>query len=344
MRTTSTFTINLARQPSRMRWSRFLLALLASFGAFDAHAKPPNANFSALAETLHAAANDDFAHERYVQACAKYKQVLVIQDTPDTRLQLAKCHEKTGHLASALTELRHIERTVARQVNEDPQDKTNLARLAHAQEAIAALEARVSTVTLVVPSDVGTLAGMSLIHNGVAVVPVNWGKPIAVDNGVQRIEVFSKGRIPWTRSFQVEGEGQTLVVEVGFPQCLGGAPDEHSVERPPGARIAGFVGIGVGTIGIGVGAILGDVALSKRAEITKEPCDPSRGCNTQRAPLEREASLYGHASAAALITGTVLAGAGVILVATSSSGKTKDQGAHASVGVGPGNVYIGGTW
>src|SRR5689334_6761638 len=209
-----------------MRSSWLLSASFIGLWPFNALAQTTNAEIGAWADSLHAEAHDDFLHERYKQACAKYQQVLQLQDTLETHMQLAACYEKIGKLASAWAQLEHVARIGSRPVSNE------------AREKMTTLEARVPKLEVVVPAEVAGLAGVKITRNGSPLVPASWGKPIPVDMGAHDIEVRARGRVPWMSTVKVEIEGQTMIVDVGVPQSFGGAPDENTVKRPAALRIA----------------------------------------------------------------------------------------------------------
>jgi len=322
-----------------MRSSSFLLASFICSWSFEALAQTTNAEVSARANALYADANDDFVHERLERACAKYRQVLELQDTLGTHMQLATCYEKLGKLASSLAELEHVERVGSRPVSDEAQNKKNQDRVAQARERIAALEPRVPKLEVVVPSEVTALAGLKITRNGSLLFPAFWGKPIPVDMGAHEVEVRAAGRVPWVSRVKAETEGQTITVDVGVPQSLGGAPDENTVKRPSAMRIAGIVGIGLGALGVGVGAALGGVAYSKNAASQNGHCDARNVCDNIGKPLQLDAVTYGHAAAAVFVVSGVLVGTGVILVAASSPEKKK-----TSLWIGPGSISVRGVW
>jgi hypothetical protein len=240
--------------------------------------------------------------------------------------------------------------------------------LADARKELAALEARIPSVTIVVkgaPSARVTL-------DGTPVPGAVLGVPRPVDPGKHAVRAEADGFAPAQAAFTAaehKNESVTLTLEHGpaaapeapppppavAAQKPAGAPpgaaapppigpaapaatvDETAGARPPSPQISsggslrrtlGFVGLGVGGAGLVLGAVTGGLAIPKHNAL--DATCPDGLCTRSQADAVGSYHLFTTLSTAGFIAGGVLAATGLVLVLTAPR-----HAAPASAGVAP---------
>jgi len=230
----------------------------------------------AAAEALFKQARQLMAEGKYGEACPKLAESQRLDPGTGTLLNLATCYEKNGQIASAWAAYKSAA-TAAQNANEI--DRAKLAR-----SRAAALEAKLPTLTIVVPA-AADRPDLTVTRDGEPVGRPAWGTPIPVDPGAHAVQASAPGRKTWQGQAQVDGAGAKASIEVPAlePDATGAAstaatpgpstgsttsPAQPAAEAPstssPGStqRTIGLILGGVGIVGIGVGAVFGFVAKS----------------------------------------------------------------------------------
>ncbi|HTB74135.1 MAG TPA: hypothetical protein VK762_12875 [Polyangiaceae bacterium] len=226
----------------------------------------------------------------YPAACPKLAESQRLDPGNGTLARLATCHEKQGKTATAWSEFAELVTSAQRAGQAD--------RERFARQRIAALEPRLSRLTVIVPADVATTAGLVVQRDAIAVGVAAWGVGIPVDPGDHVIEASAPGKQAWSSHVTIgaanDAQQVTLPalvsVEVQAPPIAAGQP----VAVPPstgaanpesGARSSqktwGLVVGAVGIVGLGVGSYFGIQALSGSSQ-AKQAC-PDPACPTASA-------------------------------------------------------------
>jgi len=305
----------------RARASALLVALLALAPAVGAQ---PAVSGEAVAETLFREATTLIQEGKYAEACPKLEASHRADPAGGTVLLLAICYEQTGRTASAwlrFNEARAMARADRRQDRE-----------ARATEHLAALEPRLSFVTVVVVGSERELPGFAVEVDGAPLPLVDTSASFPLDPGEHVVRATAEGRREWAGSVVVAGEGERLRVEIPPllelpPPGPPGAGDRAPVapappsgpstvdrrpERTPGTTQR-RLSLGVGLVGLaatGAGAYFGVVALDRREE--SEKLCPELACtDAQGAALNAEA--FTNADRANVLIG---GGVGLLVAAT----------------------------
>ncbi len=305
----------------RARASALLVALLALAPAVGAQ---PAVSGEAVAETLFREATTLIQEGKYAEACPKLEASHRADPAGGTVLLLAICYEQTGRTASAwlrFNEARAMARADRRQDRE-----------ARATEHLAALEPRLSFVTVVVVGSERELPGFAVEGDGAPLPLVDTSASFPLDPGEHVVRATAEGRREWAGSVVVAGEGERLRVEIPPllelpPPGPPGAGDRAPVapappsgpstvdrrpERTPGTTQR-RLSLGVGLVGLaatGAGAYFGVVALDRREE--SEKLCPELACtDAQGAALNAEA--FTNADRANVLIG---GGVGLLVAAT----------------------------
>jgi hypothetical protein len=246
---------------------------------------------------------------KYAEACPRLAKSQKLDPGMGTKFRLAECYESAGLVGSAYQ--------LFREVAGDASKAGRADREKQAQKRVAALEARVPWMTLVVPPEVAGLAEVAVKRDGEGVDRADWGRKMPVDPGAHTLVVSAPGKKPWQTTVRAL-EGGSLEVHVtalqpdaGSAAPAGPAPAAADAPSPgKGQRIAGIAVGAAGIVGVAVGAALGGVAKSKWDSALA-------GCQGGDKTRCSSTAIEGGSSAAGLATGsTVSFIAGGALVAT----------------------------
>jgi len=277
--------------------------MLAIATPFSAQAQPTDA---ALAETLYQQARALMDQKRYDEACQKFAESHRLDPATGTLLNLASCNEARGKLATAWVEFNEA-LTAARRDGRDD-------RVAFARERIAAIEPRLSRITINVPNE-SDVPGLEIRMDGVLIGRAAWGVPAPTDPGTHKFEVIAPDRKPWSQSIQLgaQADQQTIRIpalvpapraaEGGDPVTPGGpivGPDRSVTERPTPTSV--YI-TGGATVLLVIGAgVTGAVFLDKKSTYNEKNSDPASS------PSDRE-SARDSARAWGVMNGAVTIGA-----------------------------------
>jgi hypothetical protein len=306
-----------------------------------------SASNRAAAEALFNEGRSLAAAGKYAQACPKFEASEQLDPGLGTLLNLAECYEKLGKTASAWAEYKEaipLARASGSKVRQDL-----------ATERAAALESRLSMLTIRALGGAEETSGLEIRRDGVPVQSAELGSPIPVDPGPHTIEAVAPGKQKWTSTVQVS-DAAKLAVEVPAlaPANVSTTPPPEAgkpVQNPPPdtgtpsssgstQRTAALVVGAVGAVGIGVGAVFGLGASSKWSDAKSQCTAYPYGCNAQS--LDSQASAKSKASVATvayIVGGAAIAGAAVLWF-TASPNKENS----VAIGVGPGAAFMRGSF
>jgi hypothetical protein len=226
--------------------------------------------------------------QRYGEACERFEQSYKLSAGLGTRFNLADCWEHIGRIASAQTAFTEvaIAAHAAGQI-----DRETVAR-----ERAAALEARVSRVTIDVQVSPGEQP--TVLQNGSPVKAEHWGKALPVDPGTQVIEVTAPGRLPWTSRVQVPSGGAMVWVTV--PRLLEDPkvrplakapvpPKKKPTRRLPEEKPRDMRAVSLGLAALGVSGIAAGTAFALKYKSFADDADAI--CPSLTAPCSEDDSL-----------------------------------------------------
>jgi hypothetical protein len=287
------------------------------FGAFVVLAPhvasaEPAGEGNAPAATSHAAAEELFTQGRalldaghYAEACVKLAESQRLDPSAGTLLNLGECFEKNGQTASAWATFKDAERASVDRHRPD-WEKT-------AQRRAAALEPRLSRVTVVVPVP-ARVDGLVIEIGELRVEPALYDTPIPLDPGMHVVHARAPGRVPWGSEISVARESDrrsvtvpVLAIEVlarpsGATQSSD-ADANHATPALPSRGIpavAWALGAG-GVVLAGAGATLWLIGQNERSDLSRT-CAATGTCAHDDIVASRTK----------LIAGDVLVGAGLI--------------------------------
>jgi len=322
------------------------LLLLAALALSSASARAQSDD-SAMAQSLFDQAKQLMTSGRFAEACPKLAESQRLDPSSGTLINLARCYEQTGRLASAWT--KYLEAARAAKVSNNVQRETT------ARERAAALAPRVDKLVITVAPALKSLAGLEIRRDGIVVGEPAWGVALPSDSGEHQVVAKAPGYAVFQAKATVTGEGQTTSVLVPELVPLAGtpaAPVDAAAERPakenpgsvatsePGsrqglgaARTAALVAGGVGIVGVGLGTAFGLMSKSKHDEAGKY-CEGT-GCTDQLGvTAEQAAQRNGNISTVMMIIGGVGLATGITLWVTAPPRTSSAPSAQVGFGLG----------
>jgi hypothetical protein len=298
----------------------------------------------AAAEALFRSGREAAQRGDWVTACDRFSASNRLDSTPGTILNLAKCREELGQIASAWARYQEAAQKLP------AGDRRRTLALQRAE----ALEARLPRVTFHLDSPP---AGTVIENNGDPLEVDALGVPLPVDPGKQKVVVRAPDREPWTVEFEVaEGEQVEKVLALGVekPKSATGGGSFDSAEAPPpdhasrpqegdsSARQWGYVAGGVGLVGIGVGTVAGFMTMQAWNEVDDpDNCGPN-GCNQDGVTAADRGKVYSAVSTAGFAVGLAGLGIGTYLLFIREDGGVQ-RGVAVAPTPGGATIQFGGT-
>lgn len=279
-------------------------------------------------------------HE-YAKAAERFKKAIALRDTLGARIELAKCYEALGKVASALEQWRHVYTEAAKDAdNPKAQRRKKLAA-----DAIPRLEPRLSGIILEVPESLRTMTGFLIKLDREPVAAVHWGQTISADVGEHQIEVMALDQVPWRRTVRVQAEKETvrLSIEPDW-KGAGSSSNPQSSSQTSGLRIAGAIGIGLGVAGLGVSGVFGGLAIRRNDAANDGHCDARDRCDRTGYDLRKEALSFASVSTAVGIVGGLSLATGIVLVAVAPKKSAPKQGSSVRLDLGLSGITVHGTF
>jgi hypothetical protein len=284
------------------------------------------------------------------EACRKLEESRRLDPLPGTVLNLAVCHELQGRAATAVAELREARALAERDHRDD--------RVALADQHLRALDGKVSSVVIVVPSEADR-PDLTVSRDATPVGRAAWGTRLPVDPGAHTIEAFAanKRALKLVLNVGPDGDVQTVTLTPledapAAPSPLASPPPAPVTPAPALAiepaphqglstrRTIALVAAGAAVVAAGVGTFFGVKALSKHN-------DPAAVCMfapcTQAITLNDQAKSAADASTVSFAVTLAALGGSAILWFT-------DPGDRASIHVTPtvaqggGSIDVGGSF
>lgn len=296
----------------------------------------------ATAQALYDQAKALMAEGRAEEACPKFEESQRLDPGSGTLINLARCYEVTGRLASAWS--KYLEAAAA------AQRVGNTKRETAARGFAKALVPKLSKLVIEVDS---ATDGLQVTRGGERVGEPQWGIAIPTDEGEHRIEASAPGYETWSTTVTVRaGKTETIRIPALTPapeettEAVGAPPPavDPIVDAPPTdsglgtQRALAIVAGGVGVVGLGIGAGFGFKSISEHDRADKF-CD-GKACTDQRGvQAANSAQSAGTISTVGFVIGAVGLSAGLTLWLTAPS-----RGGSTEVGVGPGSIQLRRSW
>jgi hypothetical protein len=258
-------------------------AALLALGARPAGAVSP------AAEALFQEGRKLLAAGKTAEACARFRDSYALDASSGTLLNLARCHEMEGKIATAWTEYQAAARLSRSQGRDD--------RAAVADEKARSVDARLPRLTWTAANPA---PGLEIVTDAGTLRESDLGQSVPVDPGVHPVKVGAPGHRPWTTTVAIQ-DGERRTVEIPPLEV-----EPTPARRPPIATVAAPTSppalisasradappaptrssldlylAGGGAIGVVAGTVIWSVAYAK-FQSAKDACNPAPGC-TDRA-------------------------------------------------------------
>jgi hypothetical protein len=295
----------------------------------------------AAAQTLFEQAFKDFEAGNIDAACTKFEESMRLDPANGTLINVARCHERQGKIATAWAEFDSA-RTLSERAGQT--DRANVAKAAAERLAPTLPKLRI---------DVSEGSrDLDVRRDGVTLARASFGVVLPIDPGVHRISVRAPGKMPFDITVEIPNEPETKVVEVPVladaPQATSpsGSASDGNGSRP--LLGAGAIAMGAGGAFIIGGAVLGVISLNKVSDAENDPhlC-PQRQCYAAGRKEIDDAVAMGNAATALLVVGGAAFAAGTIMLTIDlTTNDSPDEAEHAVMApwFGPegGGLSIGG--
>jgi hypothetical protein len=262
-----------------------LVSIACVLGLLLAETARAQSSSTVTAETLFQRGRGLLLEGKPKEACPLLAESLRLDPATGTLIALAMCHEEEGRLASAWAEFTDA---AGRAEREGRTDRQQLA-----EERVAALTGRYSTLVVEVPESVAAIPRLEVRVDGVVTGSATWGVPVPIDGGEHVVEASAPGRVPWKVAIAVKLERDAARVSVPVLAPVGGdgaaatgvsavpaarSPETDRGRSEPGSAMgtAGLVAAGLGIVGLAAGGYLALDAKSDYEEAEKH-C-PHRVC------------------------------------------------------------------
>ncbi|MEO8874296.1 MAG: hypothetical protein ABI461_01810 [Polyangiaceae bacterium] len=333
--------------------TQLLLALAATCAvhAFASAAHAQDAQQTAAAEALFDEARKLMTEGQLQAACPKLEESERLAPAVGTLLNLGICYEKSHRPASAWATFKEAVSAARASGQSD--------REALAQTHAVALESKLSTLTIRVPSAMENVSGVEVRRDGLVLARASWGSAIPLDPGAHRIDVTAPSRKAWSTT--VTFTEQVAATDVDVPTlAVVAAPKSFksvAVRTPIVAeesssstqRTLSFVVMGAGLAGLATGGVFGVIAKSKNDDALANHCGGGNVCDARGLALTDDARSAGTiatisfaAGGAALVTGAVL----FFTAPKHSSSPSARAALHAAptLSAHSAGLCFGGTW
>lgn len=279
----------------------------------------------------------------FAAGCPKFAASMALHASASTAINLGKCHEQEGKLASAYSAYQK-----ALTYNSETRGKQRRRGLeALANEGIGGLEPRLPRLRVVVEE---APAGLEITRDGEPVPASAWGEPVPADPGPHELRATAPGRVPEVRSVRlVEGETETVTLTltpVSAPETRAQDPvriGPRAGSVPAWAWATGAVGLGLaaGSVYFLVDDLAAIAALKRHCQDVPGGtyCDPGYDYASDNARKSRDLGLFiGLGSAGVMAMSAAIVG----IVRSSSAAKKRPGGrAAARPWFSPGSAGLG---
>jgi PEGA domain-containing protein len=252
-------------------------ALGAAFAALlvvaPARADPGD---SAAAEALFRSARDLVEAGDYAGGCPKFEASLALNPSASTMLNIAKCHEHDGKLATAWSDYNRA--LVLSHETKGADRKKKLEALA--SKGIADLAPRLPKLKITLGA---RPPGVTVARDGSELPTAALGEALPADPGPHEVRATAPGYTPVTRSVTLE-EGKTAEVAITLESAAPAAVEKPAGGVPTWAWISG--GVGVALAGASIYFLVDDLGAISALRSGCQTSDRGTYCGTYRYDLD----------------------------------------------------------
>jgi len=248
-----------------------LLGLAATAAVSPAGAAPPSGAETTGPARRFAAAQKLFEAGAYTPAYEEFKALSTETGSPNATLYTGLCLRELGRLPEAYEVLARALRDATAKAAQEPQ----YAQTRNTAAAdLALLEPRIGKLVVAVADPP---PGLSVTLDGRALSPEQLGVPVVAAVGEVVVRMTAPGRVDVERRLTLRG-GETSTVTVALVSRPGATVPPGVVVEPPrpatpppsrfsGARVGGFVSLGVGVAGMATFAAAGVLSNQRYSSV-----------------------------------------------------------------------------
>ena len=293
-----------------------LLTLAFALGSSLAHAGD-----AATAEALFREGRTLMDAGNYTAACPKLAESYAQDPATGTLLALGMCQERAGQTASAWAT---YSEAAGRAKRDGRADRERAAR-----DHMAALEPKLSHLTIDVDPSAAALAGLSVRRDGHEIGAGAWGASVPIDPGEHLVEATAPGRRAFSTKINVAAQAaaQTVHIPALAPEPTSGraAAGSAAGEMQPGdaktaprtvapLRMPGLIIGGVGLVTLGVSGFFALRAGSLNNESKENGhCDAQNQCDETGGEKRDDAKAAANVATVTVLAGGALTALGVTL-------------------------------
>jgi len=288
---------------------------------FCAHSGLAYAGDAATAEALFREGRTLMDAGNYAAACPKLEESYAQDPATGTLLALGICQERAGQTASAWAT---YSEAAGRAKRDGRADREKAAR-----EHMAALEPKLSHLTISVDPSAASVGGFSVKRDGHEIGAGAWGTRVPIDPGEHTIEASAPGHRPFSAKISITtpASAQTvqippLALEPVTPSAgaVASAPSPESRADVPAPRpaaplrVPGLIVGGVGLVTLGVSGVFALRAGSLNRDSKADGhCDARNQCDDVGASKRDDAKTAANIATVTVLAGGALTALGVTL-------------------------------
>jgi tetratricopeptide (TPR) repeat protein len=285
----------------------------------------------AMAEQLFEAGRTLIKQGKHAEACPKFEASFALDPALGTQLNLARCYERLGKLASAWGHYREAAGR-AKQAGQSQRERA-------ARSFAAALEPRLPRLVIRVPEG-SVVAGLEVSRDGTAVSRALFDNEIYIDPGEHQVSAVAPGRERFTITVTAKvGEREVVEIPALAPRAARAGDATEAGEASPSASAGPSAGeprpgdgrrrrtLGLGLGGGGIAFVAGGVGFALAARSAWDDAFESGECVRDMlvctpAGQERTDAARTRALMADILVGTgiALAVTGAVLYLTAPDG------------------------
>jgi hypothetical protein len=292
---------------------------------------------AAIAEGLFREGKKLLEEKRYAEACPKFAESARLDASSGTELALGICYEALGKTASAWGAYESAV-SLARRDNRKDREQAATSRA-------AALEPKLSHVTIDVPADVVALDGLEVREDDVVIGPAAW-RDAPIDPGDHKLDVSAPGKKPWSTTFTIEGPRTRKTVRVAELEnepvaTVRGTPRAFVKVQTHPLRLVSVATLGAGVASLIAASALGGIAVADASD-ARSAC-PTSPCSNASAVSENDTAgtLADWSTALFVVSGALVATSVVLFFVR---GPDARRAAAAYPLLGPGFAGVGGSF
>lgn len=262
---------------------------------------------------------------RYADACPKFAASQAADPKTSTLLNLGRCYESLGRIASAWATLREAEalaRKDGRSVLEDT-----------ARSSAEALASRLVRITIVVPS-AARVPGLVVLRDGKKIEEAEWNVAIPADAGDHEIKAEAPHYKEWRANVKLETSDRSLEIPrlEAAPRPSSSPPVVADRNSWTPLRTTGVVVAGAGIAALATGFVMGLVAKSQYDD-ARATCPAVDDCSREAVSDSESARSLATAGTITMIAGGALAAAGGVMFLLSPRRQTSARLGFGTIGL-----------